>query len=355
MKVAVTYNVPLKGRLDSEDVLQQVNLVVGSLKTLGHEYCVFPVGGERGKGVGMPAADRPGGGRLSIGESVFFLLLDLKKFRPQVIFNLIEETPELNIHLQYFAVIFELFKYNFTGAGYESTLTTTDKALSKLVMNYFGIPTPQSQVFQGVKERIKLPPPWIVKPALEDASVGIDDSSVFTDETALLKVLPDIYTRHGKQPLIIERFIDGREFNISLLENEEGEGEVLPVAEMVFRGWPGGKPKIVGYRAKWDSASFEFKNTVRHFDPADAPLERMKALALKCWKVFNLRGYARVDLRMDRDENVYVIEANANPCISSDSGFMAAAQKAGLEVKDVVSRIINSAFFKTARAARAAG
>jgi D-alanine-D-alanine ligase len=89
-----------------------------------------------------------------------------------------------------------------------------------------------------------------------------------------------MYKTYRKQPLLIEQYIDGREFNISLLETVSGNIKVLPVAEMLFHDWPEGKPKIVGYQAKWNRESFEYKNTLRQFNPYDDPLSELSYIAI---------------------------------------------------------------------------
>lgn len=340
------HNAPVPGRPDSEDVIKQAGLVSGALDALGFDWKVFQVGSPTGSG---GASFKGSNG--SMGQEVFFLLFELKRYAPAVVFNLIEDTPEWNIRQHYFTMLFEMFDYNFTGSGHEAILTTTDKALAKFIMMRFGIPTPRYQVYHGSMDRPAVPPPWIVKPSLEDASVGIDDTSVFREEAELLWALPGIYETHGRQPLLVENFLEGREFNISLFETPDGGVEVLPVAEMLFDGWPAGKPKIVGYRAKWDEESFESRHTVRSFNPPRAPLERLRDMALKCWKVFDLNGYARVDIRMDGGGEAFVMEVNANPCISPEAGFLAAAKEAGFGEKEVVDGILRAAFSKTARAA----
>ena len=315
MRVAVVYNEPVKGTPDSEDVRDEVDLVISSLQDLGHDYKLFPVESYNG--------------RYSIFESVFFFLVALKEYLPDVVFNLVEGTMEDAIYQTYFPLIFQSDNYPFTGSDHEALLATTDKSLSKWIMGNSHIQTPPYDVYRGGQLLLTVPGPWIVKPAAEDASIGIGDASVFKSESRLLSALPGMYEQLRMQPLIIEQYIDGREFNVSLLETGDGGVEVLPVAEIIFNAWPAGKPRIVGYDAKWKPESFECKNTIRKFNPDDAPLSLLMETALKCWKVFRLRGYARVDIRLGTDGKVYVLEANANPCISPDSGFIASLREAG--------------------------
>ena len=117
----------------------------------------------------------------------------------------------------------------------------------------------------------------------------------------------------------------------------------MPAAEMVFHNFASDMPRIVDFKAKWIEDSFEYENTIRDF-PGDKinPVlsRRINELALKCWNVFGLKGYARVDMRVDDHENPFIIEVNANPCMSPDSGLMAATRKAGIPVTTVLTRII---------------
>jgi D-alanine-D-alanine ligase len=127
---------------------------------------------------------------------------------------------------------------------------------------------------------------------------------------------------------------------------EDGEPQILPPAEIRFVGYPDGKPTMVGYRAKWEEGSFEFNRTPRTFDfpAADSGLIRsLVDISRACWKAFDLRGYARVDFRVDRAGRPWVLEVNTNPCISPDAGFAAAAGRAGLTITDVVRRIVADA------------
>jgi D-alanine-D-alanine ligase len=139
-----------------------------------------------------------------------------------------------------------------------------------------------------------------------------------------------------------ETFVEGREFNLSILADENGP-EVLPPAEIIFEGYSEEMPKIVDYRAKWDETAYSYHHTPRNFDFAssDLPLlETLKKLALDCWKVFDLRGYARVDFRVDTKGAPWVLEVNANPCLSTDAGFAAALERAGISFKAAVDRIL---------------
>jgi D-alanine-D-alanine ligase len=326
MKVAVVYNQPEPGKPDSEDVLDEVKLVTDALGNLGYEPRTFALGAE----------DR----------ACVRFLHELGAYAPGAVFNLVENLGEDQRFYPIVASLFEIAGYPYTGSPFEALLTTTDKTLSKALLTSWGIPSPLWQQFRGEIEDITVPPPWIIKPAWEDASVGITDNSLFHDRNLLIAGLSKMYEDHQFQPILIEQFIEGREFNVSLVENEDGAVEALPLAEMVFHQWPEGKPRIVNYQAKWDRDSFEYRNTVRRFNPSDAPLDEIRHVALKCWEAFSLSGYARVDMRTDAQHEVYVIEVNTNPCVAPDAGFMAAAREAGYGTEEIIDKILKTALKK---------
>jgi len=140
----------------------------------------------------------------------------------------------------------------------------------------------------------------------------------------------------------IEEYIGGREFNISILGSNT-EPEVLPLAEIIFRDFGPGRPRIVDYHAKWSPGSFEYENTLRVFPNLSENPAFEKALrqaALDAWHCLGMNGYGRIDIRTDEQDAIYVLEANANPCISPDSGFVAAAARAGYSYTDITHRIM---------------
>jgi D-alanine-D-alanine ligase len=179
---------------------------------------------------------------------------------------------------------------------------------------------------------------YIIKPIWEDGSLGITGDSVFIYSESLGKKLKEYDDSHW----IIQDYIDGREFNISVLAGKDGP-EVMPPAEMVFHNYSDDQPKIVDFKAKWVEESFEYENTRREFPRHKLnPVltDKIREITLKCWHVFGLKGYARVDMRIDGNDTPYVIEVNANPCMSPDSGLVAATTEAGIPITEVLERII---------------
>jgi D-alanine-D-alanine ligase len=184
---------------------------------------------------------------------------------------------------------------------------------------------------------------YIVKAVHEHASCGLDEGSVVPTD-AIGGRLDAMRRRHGGLWLA-ERFVDGREFNLSLIGPADGP-ELLPIAEIDFRDFPPGRAPIVDYAAKWDPEAPAYKGTQRTFAarPGDAELRRRLGLmALAAWSLFGLAGYARVDFRVDAAGEPWLVDVNANPCLTADAGFMAAAAEASLEPRDVLRRIVEAA------------
>lgn len=268
----------------------------------------------------------------------------LIRLSPDIAFNLVESVEGRGRLIHLGPTLLEHLGIPYTGAPLEAVFLTSNKLVAKRLMAADGIPTPPWTVvpraaaftapdFRG---------PYIVKSVWEHASIGLDDRAVAPDAEALEA---ELARRPAESfPLFVERFVDGREFNIAMLGGTGiPEPEVLPPAEILFQGFPAGKPKIVGYRAKWADGSFESRNTVRslRFPPGDdALLGRLSAWSLRCWRLFGLRGYARVDFRVDAEGRPCVLEVNTNPCISPDAGFMAAAGERGRDAVEVVRRIV---------------
>jgi D-alanine-D-alanine ligase len=190
-----------------------------------------------------------------------------------------------------------------------------------------------------------LPPPYIIKAVWEHASFGLEDDAVVQDDTVPVEERLRRKADEWGRPCLAEAYIDGREFNLSLL-SDGGRPRVLPPAEIDFSAFPAGKPHIVGYRAKWAVGSFEFDHTPRCFDfpgSDDGLLARLEGEAVACWDAFGLRGYGRVDFRIDRQGHPWILEVNANPCLSPDAGFAAALARADISFPEAVRRLLDEA------------
>lgn len=261
---------------------------------------------------------------------------------PDVVFNLVEGV-EGKAELIYFpTALLESLNISYSGCRLDSMYLTSNKVYAKEKMRANGLPTAD---WFSPKEINKLSPEkcYIIKPLWEDASVGIDEHRVLMGNDPKMIEFAKEANSHK---YFIEEFIPGREFNMSMLGGNIGP-EVMNPAEMLFHNFPEGKPRIMGYKSKWVEGSFEYENTSRTFDikEEDIPLHnRIREICIKCWKVFNLKGYARVDLRVDENNQPLILEINANPCISPDAGFYVACSQAGYKFTDVMKRIIEDAY-----------
>jgi len=260
--------------------------------------------------------------------------------------NLLEAPPgKPHFHAAATAVL-ELLGATFTGSSAGALWVTTDKLATRAVLSSLGLPVASGGRLDPADPTLLdgVPPPWILKPAWEDASVGLEGDPVCATREKALARGRALATRFPGQPILVEHFLPGREFNVSLVEGE-GDVETLPVAEIAFVDFPPGVPALVGYEAKWETGSFAETHTVRRFPGVEdaALLERIRALARKAWRAFDLAGYARVDLRLDEVGEPAILEVNTNPCLSADAGFMAAAREAGYGAAEVVDRLLGAA------------
>lgn len=275
--------------------------------------------------------------RFSFDRDLETVARKAREWRPDAVFNLVESLDgRASLH-PVAAGVWELIGIPHTGSATHTLLCTTDKHLAKTLMKEAGILTPEWGVGDAAS-----PPPWIVKPALEDASVGIEEDSVVRNPEHIADKVRSLQRAHPGQRVLVERFIEGREFNLSVIAGPDGP-QVLPVAEMRFEDYPPGKERVLGFRSKWAPESFEYKHTKRRFDfPAadDALLQELETTARACWRLFDVNGYARVDTRVDAQGRVYVIEVNTNPCLSPDAGFAAALDRAGVSPVEMAQCIL---------------
>jgi len=276
--------------------------------------------------------------RKGITDRFMVEIATLATEKPDFVFNLVESINNKG-ELNYFIpALLNLYTIPYSGNPLEAIFLTSNKTLSSKLMKNAGINNPASYRPSQIN-LLKRGSKYIVKPIWEDGSLGITDESVFECKPGFEERLIVLDDSHW----FIEDFIDGREFNISVLAGKEGP-EVLPPAEIVFVNYDDNKPKIIDFKAKWEMDSFEYINTVREFpgNSLNKQLEtNLKEAAIACWQLFGLKGYARVDVRTDNNDNVFVIEINGNPCISPDGGFVAATKKAGYPFTEVLQRIIN--------------
>lgn len=337
MHVVLLYNrVSLHDSAGDLDVLKQVVAVEQSLARLGHSSV-----------------------RVSCQLRLDDVRSVLKMEQPDVVFNLVESLGGTDQLMPLATLLLESMRLPFTGASTLAMLKTTQKLEAKRHLLMFGLPTPawmtdQDTGWQGLRNPDAIPTTAIIKAVAEHASLGMNDDSVVRLADLLgagrsvAACLATLIARKAVElgtPHFAEDYIDGREFNLSVVATDSGPS-VLPSAEIEFTDFPDDKPKIVGHDAKWNEHTAEYMNTPRRFTftHGDQPLlDELQSLARRCWEVFGLRGYTRVDFRVDADGQPWILEINANPCLSPDAGFAAAVAQAGLTFDTVVSRILHDA------------
>ncbi len=288
---------------------------------------------------------------LNIKDDLSLFLDEVNKNRPDVIFNFVElfkEKPRLEMN---FVGLYELLGIPYTGAPAITLANCQNKFLTKKLLNYHGIKTAKFQLFEKILDEFRLETkfPVIVKPAYEDASVGIENESIVFNTNALRKRIEHVF-KEFYQPAMIEEFIEGREFNVSVMGDLKPK--VLPISEIDFSKMPDHLHNIVSYQAKWDPHHESYHKTIP-ICPAKISKdleEKLKRTAITAFKVMGTRDYARVDMRVTSDEEVYVLEVNPNPDLTEGAGFMRSAHAAGMSYAQALKKIVMLAYERGKRA-----
>jgi D-alanine-D-alanine ligase-like ATP-grasp enzyme/ribosomal protein S18 acetylase RimI-like enzyme len=321
MKIAVIHNaVADSDSAADRDVLVQVQVVEESLRKLGHQ----------------PR-------RVACTLNLESIEETLTADRPALVFNLVESLGGSDRLAHLAAVLLDDLDLPYTGTHSAALHLTNNKPAAKSRLRAVGLPTPD---WSASHDAAPLAPPYIIKAVWEHASIGLDDHAIVrTGDGSTVAGQIESRSRQLGRQCFAERFVEGREFNLSLIAGGPSP-HVLPPAEIDFSEFPAGKPRIVGYAAKWDEGAFEYIHTPRKFDfpAADEPLlDTLRGLAMRCWELFDLRGHVRVDFRVDAAGRPWILEVNANPCLSPDAGFAAALAKAGVPLESAVQWILEDA------------
>jgi D-alanine-D-alanine ligase len=278
------------------------------------------------------------------------LITFIEQHRPDLIFNLCESLKGQAIHEMHVAGIYELMNVPYTGTGTLALGTCLNKIRTKEILSFHRIPTARYKMFQSAQEvnldDLHLRFPLIVKPSREDASIGIENSSVVRDIKSLHQRIADVVNIYN-QPALVEEYIEGRELNVAIIGN--GQPIALPISEIDFSNLPSEYPKIVTYNAKWVEGTAEYTGTVGTC-PAKLPEsveQRIREIALEAYQIMEIRDYARVDIRLNNQDEPFVLEVNPNPDISRDSGFARSARTANMSFEEMIARIVETALERT--------
>ena len=317
--VVILYNkLSKKPKDDEADVIEQVGLVAGALKKLNYEIKY-----------------------LEIDLNLKTAIAGLQRLKPDIVFNLAETLGNKGEFTFLANSVLNFLQIPYTGSPLIPMFNCSNKLLAKKELVRIGISTPQGF---SLSQCHLLDPckKYILKPIWEEGSLDLDEDCVFMghDQPFIAKI-----KNKSVQHYFLEEFIEGREFNISILYSKKGP-EVLPLAEMTFIDYPVGKPKIMGYTAKWNENSFEYTHTRRTFrlSKSDETLKnQLVDICKKCWNEMGFKGYVRIDFRVTQKQEPLVIDINLNPCLSGSGGFMAASKKRGLSFEEIVERILEDA------------
>ncbi len=283
---------------------------------------------------------------LGLYNDIAPLLEEVKENRPDVIFNLVEVFDQKS-HLDKNVVsLLELIGIPFTGASSGTLFVCNDKALSKKILSYHRIRVPRFYTFYRnhkiwLPKRLRLP--LIVKPLCEEASRGISLASVVDSENSLIERVKFIH-ENMNMDAIAEEYISGRELYVSMLGHKRIR--ILPLREMKFGNIPDDEPQVATYKAKWD---YDYRKRwgIKNVFAGKLPQGLEKGITdvfKRAYRVLNMGGYARFDIRVTDDARIYILEANANPCLDKDDEFAEAAKKGGMPYPKLLQKIISYAF-----------
>lgn len=294
--------------------------VISTLKDMGHEVHVEGVYDDLGP----------------IRKSI-------RDFKPKVTFMLLEEFHGVATYDHAIVSYLELMRQPYTGCNPIGMILSKDKTLAKRILSHHRIPTPQFATFtrgKKTKRPKRLDFPLLVKSTIEDASLGISQASIVTDDESLKERVKFIHDNVGSDA-IAEHYIDGRELYVGVVGNRRLQ--TFPVWEMVFSKMPDDMARIATARVKWDPEYQKKHGIDTHAakDLSPATQQRIANVCKRVYRALNMSGYARMDLRLAPDGSIAVLEANANPNLEYGEDFAESAELAGFSYEALLQRIIN--------------
>ena len=277
-------------------------------------------------------------------------LLGLAKCNADLIFNLTEsyngdDTKEMHV-----TAFLDMLEIPYTGAGPHAHILAQDKAIAKKMFAFHDIQSPYfATAWRGTIDHahdIKFP--LIVKPTSEDGSIGIDAAAVVSSVKELMERVSYIQNEFDS-PALIEEYIEGREIYAAILGSYEN-AHALPLVELDLSKLPKGVPRIASVDVKFEKDTEAYKLTKSAIcdDLDDATEVKLIETALKAYRAVKLRDYGRIDMRVSNKGEVYVIEANPNPWLSSGQEFAMAAKKSGLSYTQMIGEIVDLAMARHA-------
>jgi D-alanine-D-alanine ligase len=288
---------------------------------------------------------------IAVAPPIEPVIEQLRAASPDLVFNLTESFDGKSALDASLAALLNLIGLRYTGSSPAGLVLAGDKILTKKVLGFHGMLTPDfATAYRGALDHVDdLRFPLIVKPAQEDASIGITQGSIVGDLRELLEKMDELQTQY-QQPVLIEQFIAGREFYVGVLGNANAES--LPIIELTFADKDQASESIASYEVKWAEAGEPAARAAESVVGRDLPTgwaERMQRIALDAFHALRLRDYARIDMRVADDGDVYIIEVNPNCYLERKSEFALAAEAAGIGYAELINRIVELANARYAR------
>ncbi len=287
------------------------------------------------------------------GHSPFYVSIDgtreslseLAKTECDLIFNLTASWAGDDTKDVHLAAYLDLCGFKYTGAGPFGMHLSQNKSLAKKIFAFHGILTPFfATVYRGRLDwaHDDLSFPVIVKPAREDGSIGIEFNAVCESIKELMERIHDIHEKFDS-PALIEEYIDGREMYVAVLGNENPAA--LPVVELDMSRLPEGMPRIAGTEVKWRTGSEAYRKTksVIPTDLDEKIVKKLQETAAAAYQAVELRDYGRIDMRLDKNDRIYVLEVNPNPWLHSKAEVALAAKESGRSYPALIEEIVNLA------------
>jgi D-alanine-D-alanine ligase len=329
LHIAIVYNAytagqpePPEDRAGMSDLRTQIRHIARTLRRLRHTVTVLP-----------------------LAHDLFAFQRKLRRLRPDVVFNLYDDVVHGALYDMRLAALVRMMGFPMTGSPALALGLTRYKFMTASLLAGVGIPIPpNTAILETVRavDQHTWQFPIIVQASQEHAGVGLDRTSVVYSKKALKLKVREILQTY-KQPALAQRFLPGREFNVSILGGNRLR--VLPLAEVDYSALPPDIPPIMSYAAKWIETSTEYQKT-RVICPADVEPElarRISDVALRAFRAVGARGYARVDMRLDEAGQPCVLEVNCNPCLDEGMGLARSAEKAGITYPQLLQMIVRAA------------
>jgi len=279
---------------------------------------------------------------IGVLDSLTELRSAIADWKPDIVFNLLEEFDGIVTYDQHVVAFLELLRQPYTGCNPRGLLLSRDKSLCKQLLAFHRIPTPQFTVFRkGAKFHVprRLKYPLFVKSTVEDASLGIAQASVVED-AARLKERIEFVHEQVKSDALVEEYIEGRELYVGVMGNDRLTR--LPVWEMVFGSMPDSLAAIATRKVKWDKRyQARYGITTRAAEElSPVVVAKLDKLSRRIYRALGLSGYARMDFRVTAEGNVYVLEANANPNLEAEEDFAESARAAGIPYAELLEKLM---------------